>query len=61
MQCLLRCIYVQTDLLTTFIYSHVYLLTIAIYLLTEKDLLFVFIYYLQLFVNSIYLQCPGIC
>lgn len=43
MQCLLRCIYVQTDLLTTFICSHVYLLTIAIYLLTEKDLLFVII------------------
>jgi hypothetical protein len=55
MQCLLRCIYVQLDLFATFIYSHVYLLTIAIYLLTEKDLLFAIIYYLQLFVNSIYL------
>jgi hypothetical protein len=61
MQCLLRCIYVQTDLFVTFIYSHVYLLTIAIYLLTEKHLLFAIIYYLQLFVNSIYLQCSSIC
>jgi hypothetical protein len=45
MQCLLRCIYVQIDLFATFIYSHVYLLTIAIYLLTEKDLLFAKIIY----------------
>jgi len=55
MQCVLRCIYAQLDLFAIFIYSHVYLLTIAIYLLTKKDLLFAIIYYLQLFVNSIYL------
>ena len=55
MQCLLRCIYVQIDLFATFIYSHVYLLTIAIYLLTEKDLLFAIIYYLQLFIICNYL------
>lgn len=59
MQCLLRCIYVLIDLFA-YLFIRIFINYCNLFI-NEKDLLFAIIYYLQLFVNSIYLQFPGIC